>query len=141
MINATASSASLLHSTLLTVYDLLVTVDYFSRLYYVETLFYGVILGLTVLYLLSLTVFTFCGIMSCRHLLYLFGFLLFLTALAVFAVFFLLTFTSAIFYSGCGYMATTISNPATFISKSPLMQPMWESWASIRPWPRSTQCA
>jgi hypothetical protein len=101
MINDTGKSSSLLHSTLLTVNDLLLTEDYFSSAYYAEELFYGIILGLSILYLLSLTVFACCDKMGCRYPLYLCGFLLFLAALSAF---FFLTYSSAIFSSGCNYL-------------------------------------
>lgn len=97
-----------------------------------ETLFYGIILGVTMLYLLSLTVFTCCDKISCRHMLYLLGALLFLIALATMAVFFFLTFTSIIFNSGCNYMVNTLTDPNTFNSNHASMQPMSRSWASIR---------
>jgi L-lactate permease len=86
----------------------------------------------TILYLLSLTVFTCCDKMSCRHMLYLLGTLLFFIALATMALFFLLTFTSIIFNSGCNYMATSLANPNTFTSNHPSTQPMCRNWGSIR---------
>lgn len=125
MISDTAHSISLLKTTLLTINDLFVTQDHFSSIYYIETLFYGVILGVTILHLLSLTVFSCCDKMACRHMIYLLGFLLFLLTAATLALFFLLTFTSIIFNSACNHMAASIQDPDTFASKSVPMQPMW----------------
>jgi hypothetical protein len=81
-------------------------------------MFYGIILGLTVFLLLSITVFACCDKLSCRYLLYVLGFILFLAALAAFAIFFFLSYASAIFYSGCHYLSESINNPSNFIGIS-----------------------
>ena len=79
-------------------------------------------------YLLSLTAFACCSKMSSRHILYLLGFLLFLVTVVVFGIFFLLTFTSIIFNSGCSYMSASITNSTNFVSIYPSMQPMSRNW-------------
>lgn len=67
-------------------------------------------------YLMVLIIFACCDKMGCRYLLYFLGFLIFWVALAVFAVFFLLTYSSAIFSSGCNYFSASINNSTTFVT-------------------------
>ena len=103
IINQTDNYTSLIKEGLLNANDILVTANKFTSLYYLEYLFYGVILGLMILYLIVLIFFWCCDKISCSGCLYFCGFLLFLVCFITFAVVFFLTYTSAISYSGCKY--------------------------------------
>lgn len=122
IINKTDNYTSLLKEGLLNTNDIIVTVNKFTSLSYVEYLFYGVILGLTILYLIVVIFFWCCDKISCSSCLYFCGFLHFLVCLITFAVLFFLTYTSTISYSGCRYFSDSLRSTSSFISNYLVIQ-------------------
>jgi hypothetical protein len=103
IINQTDNYTSLVKEGLLNANDIIISANKFTSLSYLEYLFYGVILGLIILYLIVAIFFLCCDKVSCSNCLYLCGFILFLVCIITFAVVFFLTYTSTISYSGCKY--------------------------------------
>ena len=118
IINGTADTSTLLRESLVTVNDILVTQHYTEDVDFIEVLVYGVVIGLTALFLLGYVVFACCGWVGCRYCLNVLCLLLFFVGLTLFAGLVLMSYLSAIFSSGCEYMKLTATDVNSFKGKS-----------------------
>lgn len=89
----------------------------------VVEIFYGVIIGFSLLALLGVLLMTFCDKYKCRHLMYFSCIFLFFIGIVGFLLSSLFSIIVPVLYLGCGFITTSFSSSANFTGTSDLIQP------------------